>query len=117
MITEHFLADGYVSKYSVVSIGRFDNTCTQAFWPDTQYISNVIGLALNQGGDGADIEVCIIGKVTDPTFNFTIKKNVYIGIGGYLTQTIPDKSVYIIGKAIAKNSILVSLSQPFILKH
>ena len=116
MIIEKFLADGNITQYTAVSIGRFDNTCIASAWPDSDLLTTVLGLALNGGGDGAEINVCILGVVTDTIFDFTFRKPVYIGIAGYMTQKIPTKSVYIIGKAVAKHSIFVAPSQPFLLK-
>ena len=116
MITEKFLADGAVSKYAVVSVGRFNNTCTHCFWPDPRYMNNILGLALNGGGDGAEIEVCVLGCVQDNIFNFTLYKPVYVNVGGYLSQVRPVKSVYRVGIPVANNRLFVSPSQVFLLK-
>ena len=116
MVTHKMLADGPIAQYSAVSIGRFDNTVIPAFWPDPLVVSNVIGLALNAVGDGGEVEVCIIGAVTSNNFSFERGKPVYIGMGGYLTQKIPDKAIYKIGKAIAVNTILILPSEVFMLK-
>jgi len=116
MLTHTMLADGAIAKYSAVSIGRFDNTVQPAYWPDPSIVSIVIGLALNDGGDGSEIEVCIMGPVTSNLFNFERGRPIYIGVGGYLTQKIPDRSIYRIGKAVAVNTIMVLPSEVFMLR-
>ena len=117
MVTLTMLADGTIAKYTAVCIGRFDNTIAQAMWPDKNMVSSIVGLALNDAGDGASVEVLILGIVSDPVFSFIRQKPIYIGSGGYLTQTIPNQSVYAIGKATATNSIFVSPSQLYLLKN
>ena len=116
MVTHTMMADGPVSKYTVVCMGRFDNTVMTAVWPDKNMVSNIIGLALNDTGDGGNVEVCLMGPVTDPSFYFTRSKPIYIVDSGRLTQTMPIRSIYSIGKAIAEKTILVMPSQFFLLE-
>lgn len=115
MVTHKMIADGMVAKYAALSIGRFNNTVKHALWPDPTLISNILGLSLNDTGDGGEVEFCIMGPVTSNTFSFEIGKPIYVGVGGYLTQRMPNKSVYRIGRAISTDTILVMPSEPYIL--
>lgn len=117
MIVSHtMLADGEITQYTAVCIGRFDNTVRTAIWPDKNMVSNIIGLALNDAGDGASVEVCIMGPVTYLGFTFERAKPIYIIDSGKLTQTIPSKSIYTIGKAISERTVLIMPSQLFLLE-
>lgn len=117
MIVSHtMLADGEVTKNTAVCIGRFDNTVRTAIWPYKDMMSTIIGLAMNNAGDGASVEVCIIGPITDLGFTFIRSKPIYIIDSGKLTQTMPDKYIYKIGQAIGERTILVTPSQLFSLE-
>lgn len=110
-IIKTFLADETVTKYSAVCIGRFDNTVKQALYPDVDCMSNIIGVALNDAGDGGNVDVCILGVITDPILDFTLKKPIYVSYGGYLVQTPPVNSIYRIGKCVGRNSIFIAPSE------
>ena len=115
-VTMTLMADGNISKYSVVCIGRFDNTVRQTMWPDVVYMSSILGVALNDAGDGGNVDICSLGTITDPTWTWERGKPIYVTVGGYLTQTIPPKSIYKIGKAVASNVVFVSLSEYLMLE-
>lgn len=117
MIVSHtMLADGEITKNTAVCVGRFDNTVRTAIWPDKDKMSSIIGLAMNDAGDGANVEICVIGPITDLGFTFIRSKPIYIIDAGKLTQVIPSKYIYKIGQAIAERTILVTPSQLFSLE-
>lgn len=117
MIVSHtMLADGEITKNTAVCVGRFDNTVRTAIWPDKDKMSSIIGLAMNDAGDGANVEICVMGPITDLGFIFTRSKPIYIIDSGRLTQTIPNKCIYKIGQAIAERTIFITPSQLFSLE-
>lgn len=111
MLTNTFMADGTVTKYSVVCVGRFDNTVRQTMFPDVEQMSSIIGLALNDAGDGGNVLVCSMGKIEDPSFDFVLNKPIYVSYAGYLTQRPPQSSIYRIGRCVGKHSIFIAPSE------
>ena len=116
MIISHvFQADQAIQKYDIVTIGRFDGTVMKVVWPDLEAMSNIIGIALNDAGDGSDVEICLFGVISDSSFSFNAKKPIYVSEAGRMTQVLPAKSIFKIGKAISKNQVLINLSELLLL--
>lgn len=113
-ITYQWQAIGPMQKYQAVSASIDELSCQLANWPDQSLLSNVLGVILNNALAGQLVTVVLFGIIYDPNFNWIPKNPVYIGNGGYLTQTIPNTSVYQIGKAIGPHTLFVYPS-PFLL--
>jgi hypothetical protein len=113
-VTYQWQALTSMQQYQAVSASSDELSCQLANWPDQSLLSNVLGVILNNALAGQLVTVVLFGIIYDPNFNWIPKNPVYIGNGGYLTQTIPNTSVYQIGKAIGPHTLFVCPS-PFLL--
>ena len=113
-ITNQWQALTNIQQYQVVSSYLDGISCQLANWPDQGLLSNVLGVVLNNVPSGGLATVVLFGIIYDSNFNWIPNAPVYVGAGGYLTQSIPASSVYQIGKAVGPHSIFV-IPSPFLL--
>jgi hypothetical protein len=74
--------------------------------------SNVLGLSLNAGSFGSDINVLTFGEIEDSSFNFAIDSDLFLGSNGEIIEVAPTSGVYLkIGNVIKTNTIFISIKQ------
>lgn len=100
-----------MQKYQAVSSSSDELSCQLANWPNQTLLSNVLGVILSNAVAGQLVEVVLLGIIYDSSFSWIPNAPVYIGSGGYLTQTIPSTAVYQIGKAVGTHTLFISPSQ------
>ena len=114
IITDTFKALETIPSFAAVSLsenGQIQNTN----WPDITSVSNFLGISLNAGFGGQDIEVCLFGIIQNMDWAFTPLKPVYLYYMGTLTQTNPEKTMRKIGKAISANKLFLCPSELLLL--
>ena len=104
-----------MTKYQVVSSLNDDITVGLSLWPDVVLMSNILGIILNTVTSGQIVNILQCGVVQDLNWNWIPQKSIYVGPGGYLTQILPSKAIYIVGKAVGRTSMFVAPSQLYLL--
>jgi hypothetical protein len=77
--------------------------------------ANVIGIALNSGNTGNDIEVQLFGVVDDPLFTFTANEPLFLNSLSAPSETAPNTSgqfITEIGQGLGLGSIFINTVSP-----
>lgn len=114
IITDTFKALETIPSFAAVSLsenGQIQNTN----WPDITSVSNFLGISLNAGFGGQDIEVCLFGVIENPSWLFIPLKPIYLYYTGTITQNNPEKAMRKIGKAISVNKLFLFPSELILL--
>lgn len=82
--------------------------------------AEVLGLALNDAADTENVEVLILGIITDSLFSvFAVNEVLFLDDAGGITNvrpTKPSKNYLVnVGKALGSNEIFVNVQQPITL--
>ena len=77
---------------------------------DPTHAHHVIGVTANAGNP---VDVVVEGIIEDPSWNFTPGANLFVGLNGMLTETVPPTAAFskIIGKVISPTKVLFNLWQ------
>ena len=104
-------AETAMQQYQAVSSSASNEmNCRLSMWPDEDVMSNVLGITKTNAFNGQMVEIVLEGILFDLKWNWIPNKPIFVGGGGYLTQTMPTKSVYQIAKAIGPHTIFVAPS-------
>lgn len=80
---------------------------------DLTNVSNIIGITLGAAILGASVTVVTFGPTIEPTWGWEVGKSIFLGIGGELTQTVPDSGVLVpLGGATSATEIMVKIGTP-----
>lgn len=84
--------------------------------PDTFSNSKVLGIALQAGTTGQEIEVLLFGKVDDNTFMFTVNNPLYLKTNGTISDiepSLPSENFNeTIGYSLGSGSIFINIQEP-----
>lgn len=90
-----------------------------------QYCSNldfnkakkVIGITTTSGNTGEQVMIQNHGKLTDPSFSFTVDNLLFLGDNGLITQTYPSNAQVCIqiGFVINENTIFIDIKEPILI--
>jgi len=77
----------------------------------------VLGLALNDADDTENVEILLLGVISDPLFSvFAVNSTLFLDEDGGVTDIKPTKPLRnystIVGKALGGNEILINVSTP-----
>lgn len=77
----------------------------------------VMGAALNDANSGENVEVLLIGVLSDALFSgFSVNDLLFLDTDGAITNTKPtNKYLTIVGRALGNNEILIFIQQPTVL--
>jgi len=108
--TGSILRGDLVRATSSNHVGVADPTSTLAS-------ANVLGMAQNDALDGEDVEILILGILSDPIFSvFATNTILFLDDLGGLTDVKPTKPsknyLVIVGKALGGNEVFVNISTP-----
>lgn len=112
MYTETIQAADYIERFYAVSISQ-DTTgrVVLADWNNIVSVSNIIGISITQTNAGLDAQVCVLGIVENPNWDWIPNKPIYAFASGTLTQHLPPKNIRKIGMAITSKKIFVQPSE------
>lgn len=116
IITDTFKASETIPAFAAVSLS-LNNQIKNTDWPDIVSVSNFLGIALNAGFGGQDIEVCLFGIVENLNWSFEPMKPVYISYIGTLTQVATNNVLRKIGKALTPTKLFVNVSDLLVLSE
>jgi hypothetical protein len=72
-----------------------------------------LGIALQAGNIGTEIDILLLGKVTDPAFTFTINEPLFLTAGGVITSTPPSNNFSVnIGHSLGNGAIFININEP-----
>lgn len=114
-VTYPYQALTAMQKYQAVCASTDELSCRLALWPDQTHLSNMIGITTSNATPGMNTEICLFGILYDAAWDWIPFRPIFVGAGGYLTQTMPNTAVYQIAKALGPHTIFVSPSQFFLL--
>jgi len=115
-VTYQLQAKTAMQKYQAVSQCSTDEmSCELVTWPDEARLSNFLGVITNNATPGQNTTIVMYGIISDPNFSWIANSPIYIGAGGYLTQTMPTSNVRMIGKALGPHVMFVNPSQFFLM--
>lgn len=98
------IAGSNLSGHRVVAITN--DIALYASNNDQALLSKQIGLTLHAAMSGREVSVLLLGRLTEPSWNFDPNKAIFLGSFGMLTQTIPSSEwICYIGYPINKNTI------------
>jgi len=105
--SEDILRGDFVSSTSVghVGLSTQDGTLEEAL---------VLGMALNDALTLADVEVEILGVISDPLFSpFSPQEILFLDTDGAVTNTRPTTGkLVIVGRALGDDEILIDIQPP-----
>lgn len=93
------------------------NTVTLADPTTNRNSASVLGVALNNAGDGVSVEVLILGIISDSIFSvFSVNTSLYLDVQGGITDE-RRISGYLtpIGKCLGGGEVLVNVLEPITL--
>lgn len=78
--------------------------------------ARVVGITTGAATSGNPIEIQSVGQMTELSWGWTPDADIYLGINGVLTQTIPPTAAFAqrIGYAVTPTSIWVELGEPIV---
>ncbi len=77
----------------------------------------VLGVTLGAALAGDPVNVAVSGEVTEPSWAWAEDMQIFLGVDGALTQTIPTSgALLVVGVATAPTTILVGVKFPIILQ-
>lgn len=75
-----------------------------------------LGLTLHSGNLDEDIRVLLSGRISDPSFSFTLGMSIYLGNNGLLTQIYPTSGYVLkLGIPVDANTFILKIDIPIIL--
>jgi len=75
--------------------------------------SKVLGLSLQSGNIGDEIEVLLFGKVEDNSFSFTLNEPLFLTSNGQITSTAPTSDFSVnIGHSLGVGAIFIDIKEP-----
>ncbi|ASD50469.1 hypothetical protein FDI24_gp187 [Acidovorax phage ACP17] len=91
----------------------------KAFYADhtnPDHCNAVIGMTLNAAAAGDEVRVQVSGQVSEPTWNWTAWKPIFLGTQGQLTQTyVGEGFTQIVATPMDAKTVTVNIKQP--IKH
>ena len=110
------IASGTILRGDLVRASTL-NHVTIADSASTVEDAYVLGAALNDADDGEDVEVLILGIISDPIFSvFAVNSTLFLDESGGVTDVRPTKPTKnystIIGKSLGGNELLVNIFPP-----
>jgi hypothetical protein len=113
--TIDLVADGAISGHRVVrptapgEVGYADSGTIA-------HANGVLGLTINAAIDGDTVRVQTAGRLTEPTWAWTIGLPVFLGAAGNLTQTPPAAGFQlVVAVAVAADTLVIGIKQPIVL--
>lgn len=77
--------------------------------------SRALGLTTSAAMSGSQETVLTFGRITEPSWNWTLEQPVFLGANGYLTQTPPDAPALfqrVVGLPVDAQTLFVSIQSP-----
>lgn len=105
-VTETFIAAKNIVAFSALSITA-QGTVEHLEWPLIQKCAKFIGISLSDALEGTPVEVCLVGIVENPAWNFKPQTNIYSYYNGLLSIDPPTENILRIGMAVAPTKIFV----------
>lgn len=94
-------------------------TATGFDYADSTVLSDaqaVVGITGGAASASSEVTVITSGKVTEPSWSWTVGQNVYLSTNGLMTQTAPSSGfLIVIGKALSATTLLISINTPITL--
>jgi hypothetical protein len=79
---------------------------------DAAHANAATKIALGAAMTGEDVQVQLVGRITEPSWNWTPGGTIYVGAEGVLTQVVPaDPSVYSKPVAVAETATRILIVQ------
>lgn len=114
-VTTHSLTAGAIlGGLRVVLNGPSGAVHASADNPD--HSARVIGITLGAATTGSPVTVQSTGSVTELSWTWTPDDDIYLGLNGVLTQTIPPTAAFAqrVGYAVSPTSMWVDLGEPVV---
>lgn len=74
--------------------------------------SKVLGISLQAGNIGNEIEVLLFGKVEDSSFNFPLNEPLFLDLNGVITSTPPTSDFSVnIGHSLGLGAIFIDVKE------
>lgn len=97
----------YLNEYGLLKYADINNK---------ESIELIIGLTLDAGNKNDSVRVQNCGIITESSWNFEVKKKIFLGSTGLLTQQIPNNiACKEIGFAITKTKIMLRIQKAIFL--
>lgn len=94
-------------------VNATDDTSIELADPSAYTTGIVLGVALQAGLLGEDIEVLLFGKLEDVSFTFTLNEPLFLTANGVITSTPPTTGFSVnIGHSLGSGAIFVNIKEP-----
>ena len=83
---------------------------------DQAHIARVVGVTTGSAAGGAPITFQSSGKITEPSWSWIPDADIFLGLNGLLTQSIPGTAVFAqrLGFALSPTEMWVELGEPIV---
>ena len=83
---------------------------------DPTHIARVVGVTTASAAGGSPITFQSSGKITEPSWAWTPDADIFVGLNGLLTQSIPGAAVFAqrLGFALSPTEMWVELGEPIV---
>jgi hypothetical protein len=109
--TLNIVAEETINAFVLVSVGSNGGVIVS----DPNVTTFVVGVSLKQVIAGEFADIVTIGKVTNPDWNFTPDKPVYLSTNGEITHDpYTGTLVVCVGRSLNNNTIILQIQQPIV---
>lgn len=83
---------------------------------DPTHIARVVGVTTSAAASGAIVSFQASGNITEPSWTWTPDGDIYLGLNGLLTQSIPGTAAFAqrLGFALSPTEMWVELGEPIV---
>lgn len=114
-VTTHTLTAGAIlGGLRVVLSGA--SGAVHASADNADHAARVIGITLGAATTGNPVTVQATGRITELSWTWTPDDDIYLGLNGVLTQTIPPTAAFAqrVGYAVTPTSMWVDITEPVV---
>jgi len=80
------------------------------------HVYAILGVTTGAAEQDADVEVQTFGEMQEPSFNWTLNQEIFLGANGQMTQTPPSSGFQrVIGFPLATDTLFIDLNTPVVL--
>jgi hypothetical protein len=83
---------------------------------DPTHIARVVGVTTSSAAGGSPVTFQASGKITEPSWTWTPDADIFVGLNGLLTQSIPGTAAFAqrLGFALSPTEMWVELGEPIV---
>jgi hypothetical protein len=83
---------------------------------DPAHIARVVGVTTASAAGGAPVTFQSSGRITEPSWTWTPDSDIFLGLNGLLTQSIPGTAAFAqrLGFALSPTEMWVELGEPIV---